>query len=237
MSAPVTPAQQIELLTHGLDLPLSPLDERVLRAIADGLAKAWSDLQDAYGPALLLSAEPKISSMMCTRLNQMSAEDRRWKQIVSSVSLAQESHTFDGTSLEQRPDLSLRLKVAPNPNFSVVVECKLIDPVSQKSVGLYCGEGLAKFLDGRYAWAWREGFMLGYVRDTSTLDGNLKPYLDKYQKRTPDPYATTDLPVSVKRGSHQLRRSTHERSFVYPKRYPNLPGPIALWHLWLYGKP
>jgi hypothetical protein len=79
--------------------------------------------------------------------------------------------------------------------------------------------------------------MLGYVRDTSTLDGNLKPYLDKYQKRTPDPYATTDLPVSVKRGSHQLRRSTHERSFVYPKRYPNLPGPIALWHLWLYGKP
>lgn len=216
--AGVSRLQQVELLTRGLDLPFPPLADRLLRVIACSLAAAWQDLLAEHAQALLSTSEPEISGMMCTRLNRMIAEDRRWKQLVVNVSRGEESYSFDAESFELRADLSLRLS-GRNPSFPLVVECKLLDPSSAK--------GLARFVKGAYAWAVREGFMLAYVLDGSTLDGSLKPHLKKYQAETPDPFATTGLPTPMGGMSLELRRSVHERGFTYPGRTPGMPGPIA----------
>lgn len=230
----ISPLVQVQLLTRGLELPFPPLADRLLRAIAQGFARAWQHLLDEHADALLASSETTITMMMCARLNALIDEDRRWAQLVQKVTRGEETISFDGGSQESRPDLSLKL-TERSPSFPLVVECKLIERGSQKSVGRYCSDGLSRFLEGRYAWAAREGFLLAYVRDGSTLDTALKPHLAKHRAKTPDPFATGQLPAPVAGMSLELGRSIHERGFRYPGRSPGEPGAITLWHLWLYG--
>lgn len=228
----LSPLDQVRLLTKGLDLPFPALEERLLRFIATGFTRSWEYLLNEYDNRLLANEEPIITTLMCTRLNALIREDPRWRQLVQKVTRGEETVTYDGGSHEKRPDLSLCLTNG-HPNFPLVVECKVIDP--QKDVGLYCREGLTRFLEGEYGWATREGFMLAYVRDVSTLDDTLRQYLARHRKKTPDRFATSELPSPIAGLLFHLRRSVHERAFRYPTCTPDEPGTIALWHLWLYG--
>jgi hypothetical protein len=228
---PVSALDQIRLLTSGLDLPFPPLDRRVVRVIALGFAKAWRTILAKHAHALRASPEASINAMMCSQLNTMVSSDRQWAQLVTKVSRGEESFTFSGKSIEKRPDLSLVL-TGRNPNFPLVVECKLLD--KNKTVGLYCRKGLLRFVVGHYAWATQDSFMVAYVRNGSTVDGGLAPHLHKYRMRPLDRYATAELPVAVAGVPRLLRRSIHGRKFRYPGRSPGNPGAIAVWHLWLY---
>lgn len=170
--------------------------------------------------------EAEINTLMETRLNHFVAEGQEWSTLVSSVSRGRESISFDARSLEKRPDLSIVL-TERSPSFPLVVECKLIDKKARKEVALYGNEGIARFLNGDYAWNAWEAFMLAYVRDGSTIEDCLTPHLAERQNRTPDPFLTQQLPQTVKLPSQDLAQSRHGR------RFPDNPGPIAIWHLWL----
>ena len=89
-------------------------------------------------------------------------------------------------------------------------------------------------MQGEYAWSNREAFMIGYVRDGSSINPTLKAFLAKAAVSDPDRNLVEALPVPVWSGTSDLAYTRHGWRFVYgSQRPPNRPGPISLWHLWL----
>ena len=217
---------QIAELTRGAELPQPALQSRHLTIIAEFLVRAWQELLKAQEQVMRTKEEPEVNALMESRLLGFLEEGREWATLVKIVCRGKESHNYDGRSLEKRPDLSIYL-TDKDARFPLIVECKLIDKTAQKEVTLYGNDGLARFLNGDYAWYAQEAFMLAYVRDGSTIGDCLIPYLAARQNRAPDPFLTEQLPQTVTLPSQDLARSRHGRGF------PNNPGPIAIWHLWL----
>jgi hypothetical protein len=91
---------------------------------------------------------------------------------------------------------------------------------------LYCKDGLYRFISGDYAWRSKEAFMLAYVRDKSMIENTLTPHLIKHQQKQ-NLFFTEQLPKPIYKAPHDLAQSRHGR------RFPNNPGSIAVWHLWL----
>ena len=174
----------------------------------------------------------EINTLIETRLNALLEKDARWSQLVSVVARGKETASYDGSHLERRPDLSIHL-TNRNPSFPLIVECKLIDAPSRKTVDLYCNDGLVRFVRGEYGWATREAFMLAYVRDGSKIASCLTPFLARSQTKQPDTYLTQSLPNPIVGSSAQLARSSHGRGFSYPASSSVPPGEIAIWHLWI----
>ena len=227
---------QIAELTRGLRFPLAPLNEFHLNFIAEMLARAWDDLLHSQRPTLMTGSEPEINTLMKARLNNLIDEDTSLSSLVYNVAPGEETVSFDASHLEKQPDLSIHLTDRKR-NFPLVVECKLIEYSSGKTARLYCNKGLVKFVQGEYAWATREAFMLAYVRDGSLISTTLTPLLVENQKVKPDPYSTEIAPVSANHLTLDLAWTRHSRAFKYLSGSPNnSPGPISLWHLWVSGK-
>jgi len=217
---------QVAELTRGIQLPLPPLHRRHIKVIAEFLVEAWNGLLVNNEQVLRAEDEPEINALMEARLDDIRLEKPEWSMLVTGVSRGKESISFDGKSLEKRPDLSVHLTNRPF-RFPLVVECKLIDKKTRKNVDLYCDNGIVRFIDGEYAWYGHEAFMLAYVRDNSTIEHVLTPYLSKNQHSIPDSYVTEQLPQSINFPIHDLAQSLHGR------RFQKNPGSITVWHLWL----
>jgi hypothetical protein len=227
--------EQTAELTRGQTLPLSPLLDVHLNYIAEVLAGAWNDLLHGHRPTLASGGETEVNTLMESRLNALLDEDKAWSQLVRNVTRGTESMSFDGSHLEKRPDLSVHL-TNRNPSFPLIVECKVIDAPSMKTAELYCIQGLARFVKGEYAWASREAFMLAYVRDGATILSCLTPFLAKScAEGGENPYLTHTLPEPKQNPSGvELARSHHNRRFRYVGARQDMPGAIAIWHLWLF---
>ncbi|MFA6125612.1 MAG: hypothetical protein WCS75_07450 [Sphingomonas sp.] len=226
---------QIAELTCGQRLPLDPIAEAHLDVIFETVARVWQELKDEQSQALTDGSEAEINALMESRLNGLWRKDPLWSQLVSSVARGKESLSFDGTHLEKRPDLSIYL-TGKHPSFPVVVECKLIDHVSGKGVDLYCSNGIARFVAGQYAWANSEAIMIAYIRDGSSVENDLSPFLAGGVEHRPDPWQTHRLPTASIGLRSTISSSHHLRSFRYPAVVgAGTPGNIALWHLWLNG--
>lgn len=156
-----------------------------------------------------------------------------WSQLVLCVVRGGESISFDGSHLEKRPDLAIYLSNGAR-HFPLVVEAKILDHAKGKTLTSYCDRGLLRFVKGEYAWANSEAFMLGYVRDGSSIDAKLTPRLAEAMALNPRPYLLEALPVHVGPIGLDLAHTQHGRDFVYScQAPPNSPGPILIWHLWL----
>ena len=226
MSQPCHPPRdyQIGELTRGVE-SLPALKSYHLKIIAEFLVLAWQGLLKTQQQVMRTKEEPEINALMESRLLGLLDEGQEWSTLVSSVSRGRESCSFDGSSLEKRPDLSIFL--TRKLRSPLVVECKLIDKKARKEVVSYGNAGLARFINGDYAWYAREAFMLAYVRDGSTIGNCLTPHLAQRQNSPHDPFLTEQLPQTVELPSQDFAQSRHGR------RFPNNPGPIAIWHLWL----
>lgn len=217
---------QVEELMRGIQRPLPALKRRPLAVIAELLTEAWNGLLETQEQILRTKEEKELNALMETRLDEIRVERSDWSMLVSGVSRGKESISHDGSSLENRPDLSIHITCRPS-RLPLVVECKLIDLGTRKGVDLYCDKGLTRFTNGEYAWYGQEAFMLAYVRDGATIATCLTPHLEKSQQTAPDPFLTEKLPKPATFSSHDLAQSCHGR------RFPHNPGPITLWHLWL----
>ncbi|MEQ9151879.1 MAG: hypothetical protein RLO06_10380 [Parvibaculum sp.] len=226
--------EQIDELTRGIELPLAALHEEHLALIADMIALAWGDLALNRARTLAMGSEAEINALLEARLSRLLDEHPLWEQLVRSVARGKETVSFNGAHLEKRPDLSIFLS-GRSPTFPLVVECKLIDAPDGKSGTLYCNNGLRRFLTGEYGWSGRDGFMLAYVRDQSTIESCLLPLLAAGRTAKPDPFALRDWPVESGDGVLDLAATRHDRAFRYLNREApaDAPGPIAVWHLWL----
>ena len=224
---------QIAELTRGQRLPLDPIAEPHLDVIFETVARVWQELKSERSQALMGGSEAEINALLESRLNSLWRTDPLWSQLVSSVARGKESLSFDGTHLEKRPDLSIYL-TGKHPSFPVVVECKLIDHDSGKGVDLYCSNGIVRFVTGQYAWANSEAIMIAYIRDTSSVEEHLSPFLAAGVERRPDPWQTHRLPTVAAGLRSMISSSHHLRSFSYPAGVGSgEPGNIAIWHLWL----
>ena len=226
-------SDQIAELTRGIKLPFEPLHKLHLSSIAELLVQAWSDLQGTQKKVLISGDEAEINALMETRLNLLIGKQSIWSTLVCNVTRGKETVSFDASHLEKRPDLSIYL-TNRNRNFPLVVECKIIETSSGKTVQIYCDKGLVRFVKGEYAWGSREAFMLGYVRDGSSITASLTPILLHSQKNTPDPYCTEGSPEIMNGSTLDLAWTNHSRTFTYLCGPPNdKPGLISLWHLWV----
>lgn len=228
-----TRPDQIAELTRGVQIPLDVIDRDILEVVVEGLERAFNDILASAPATVLTGTEAEVTALLEARLNSMVGEDPIWSLLVFSVVRGKESLSFDGTHLEKRPDLSIYL-TDRHRNFPLVAEAKILDSASGKTEILYCQNGVRRFLDGEYGWGGREAFMLGYVRDGSTIDAKLKPYLAAPSAASKT-FATLAGPDVMTGGHHDRARSSHNRGFVYLHLAPapNKPGPIDLWHVWL----
>ena len=224
---------QVAELTRGVRLPLPAIASVHLEVLAEGLREAFDALCRDQPLTLASGNENEVTALMEARLNLLIDGQTLWGQLVTSVARGKESVSFDGSHLEKRPDLCIYLSDRTQ-RFPVVVEAKILDAPASKTVKRYCDEGVRRFVVGEYAWSNREAFMIGYVRDGSSVDGQLKPFLSKAMGLSPRGYLVEQLPVSAGSGASDLAHTRHGRDFVYGSQLPpNDPGAIAIWHLWL----
>ena len=220
---------QVAALTRGVPLPLAPIPDDLLEILAEGLRQAFRDIRSDSPQTVTTGDEPEVTALMQARLNEMINENTLWRQLVNYVARGMDSISFDGSHIEKSPDLSMVLSDV-ELRFPLVAEAKILDAATSKTVALYCKAGIRRFVDGEYAWGSREAFMIGYVRDGSSISTALTPFLSKTVRR----YRVQSLPVSVWTGPSNLAHTQHGRDFVYPSQQPpNTPGSISLWHLWL----
>ena len=224
---------QVEALTSGLRLPLEPIPEEHLEVIAEGLRQAFDEARAHAPETVHTGTEPEVTALVEAQLNGAMAEHPLWRQLVLWVGRGSERTSFDGTHLEKRPDLSIVLSGAER-RFPLVAEAKILDASAAKTIRLYGEKGIRRFVDGEYAWGNREAFMIGYVRDGSSIKETLTGFLSAADESHPQRYRLASLPVAVNTAACELARTRHERGFVYVRQTPpSNPGPISLWHLWL----
>lgn len=132
------------------------------------------------------------------------------------------------------PDFYFRRPTRPGRSTmtsGLFMEAKVID--RDKTMGNYCGDGLMRFVDSRYAWDMPQGLMLGYVRDTEQeLPGALAQHLarhgkiEQYQLRSgPDAFPPS-------RFTQRMHMTLHGRLKPHPIT-GNPSGDIMIYHLWL----
>lgn len=224
---------QVAELTRGVRLPMPSIPQDHLEIIAEGLRCAFRDIRNSHLVKVANGEEQEVTALMQARLTRLIQENTLWRQLVFCVGRGQESINFDGSHLEKRPDLSIVL-TGPERRFPLIAEAKIVDAVRAKTVGLYCKNGIRRFVEGEYAWANQEALMIAYVRDGSLIDPALKSYLSKVAASHPRRYLTKTLPVPIGPGISDLAHTQHDRKFSYGSQQPpNNPGPITIWHLWL----
>ena len=221
--------EQVAALTRGVRLPLAPIPDDLLEVLAEAFSQAFQDIRADAPSTVTTGDEPEVTALMQARLNAMINEDTLWRQLVSYVARGADSISFDGSHIEKSPDLSIVMS-GVELRFPLVAEAKILDAATSKTVSLYSKAGIRRFVEGEYAWANCEAFMIGYVRDGSSINTSLTPFLSRTVRR----YRVQSLPVLVGTNPSNLARTRHGRAFVYPSQPPpNSPGPISLWHLWL----
>lgn len=237
MSGPaLTPRpDQVAELTRGLDLPLPAIGGPIMIVLAEAIAAAFSAIRIEWPQTLATGTEPEVTALLVSRLNAMADDNAEeaglWRSLVRCVGRSDECISYDGAHLEKQPDLSIWL-TDRSARFPLMAEAKLLDTSSGKTEALYCSQGVRRFLVGEYGWGGREAFMLGYVRDGSTIPTKLAPYFG--QATHAATYSVEVGPITVGIGCDSSR-SQHGRNFAFSHLSPpdNAPGPIDLWHVWL----
>ena len=218
-------------LTRGVTLPIKQLNDEHIEVLSEGLRCAFAKVSESAPDFVASGTEPELTALMQARLNSMINEDALWGQLVLSVGRGSEIPSFDGSHLEKRPDLSITL-TNRDARFPLVIEAKILDRSSSKTISLYCRDGIRRFVDGEYAWGSCEAFMIGYVRDGSTIDATLREFLSRPSAK--QRYLVEVLPVAAGSGITDFAYTRHGRNFAYVNQPPpNTPGPISIWHLWL----
>jgi len=215
-------------------LPLPEIEAEHLKIVAEGLLQAFNDVRAQSSATVFSGIEAEVTALMEARLNMLIEEDPLWGQLVLCVARGKESLSFNGSHLEKRPDLSIYLSNRTR-GFPLITEAKILDSTAGQTEALYCDKGLQRFIDGEYAWGNREAFMIAYVRDGSSIEMKLKPFLSAAMTRIPPSYLVEELPICVGDASSDLAFSRHGRTFTYTNQeaLADQPGPITVWHLWL----
>lgn len=202
-------------------------------ALRVGLARSI-----ARNPVLTESPldEVKITQALETELSSMMEDESEpvpgfTSDLFETVIRGNELCNFEKNLLEKRPDLVLRRKKRPRRGmdfryFGLFIECKVVD--ASRTMTRYVLHGLARFVDGVYAWAVPVAMMVAYV-DRGGGYG-LPRTLDDYLRRHGKGEHKSAVLLRDEAPLPAIYSTTHVRSFSYLEG--GAPGPIRVDHLW-----
>jgi hypothetical protein len=224
-------------------VPHPAIQPRLVRLFRDAVVKAWELILASPPPGFNLreAGEVQVNTVLYTTLVNEVLVHGLIPGFTSSlfcVSPTPGLRAYDGKRLEKRPDLFIHLipnRATAYPDIDgMFIECKPID--SDHALGEhYCDLGLRRFIAGEYAWAMREGMMVGYARSGYLLPGELTKFLSRGSRpktilllNGPKP-----APGGVATACSQVPHvSTHGRDFKYMHSGKAAPE-ITIYHLWL----
>ena len=227
---------QFRELVGSIRLPLKAMESDHLRVIAEALSQAFDNAQAADPNTVATGNEDNVTSLIQSHLIQLLDVTGcpALKKLVSAIARGAESINYNGTKINKRPDISITLKKR-HPGFPLVIEAKIIDHHTGRTVKRYCDNGVRRYLNGDYGWACREAMMIAYVRDGAELMADLFPLITVENTSGTADFGTIRKPSIHVTGIGQQASSQHDRSFRYPPVVPphQEPGPIDIWHIWL----
>lgn len=225
-------------------LPHPHLSEGFVRVTESAIREAWRRLcrkSCGTGAALTAAYEDQITADLYQALEELRAMTPSPVPGFSDAQFApvvREGNYPDGSndSIDKQPDLvfkTARVRAGVDPVTNgfdgLFVECKPVD--ARHPIRLhYCNKGLAKFVDGRYAWAMREGMMVAYVSNGSELPDALGQFLSSAKLSGRLVAGPTPCPNLPRR---ECCETVHERDFAYPHTGASA-GSICIRHVWLY---
>lgn len=181
-------------------------------------------------------SEVVINRLLHERLNDMLQENTFdyftydvFQDVVRDASVT--SYLLkDGTHkhLEKKPDLtfklvgSIRSHVRNRTNDGLFVECKLVDTNNSKTVAGYCLSGIARYINGEYAWAMQNAMMIAYSKSVTP---SVFPQVEKYLTKN----NSLNLSESEMSKNGKCYTSFHDRSWTYFDN--SKPGQIEIRHL------
>jgi len=222
----------IDNLVRDHVLPQPPLSKSVIRVVLNALTESWAEVCLLY-PGETSTSEVEVSKHLALAFNHRRLQDVRLRRAVANATTGPEMMNFDGAKLQKRPDITVEWKT--NRLSPLIVECKLLDKPTQKTLGLYSTDGIRRFIDGEYAWSEQEAVMVAFVRDDSDVR-QLTVHLADTERTLR--LMVEQAPSNVVEEDRRMIATTrHGRNFTYPLRPDALPGSITLWHLWLNNAP
>lgn len=223
-----------------VSLPHPPYPKATLRLIERALAEAWRIIRDQpEGDFKIDTAhENRITRELRVCLMNAVLDGGIVLGFTSDlfrVTRDGKFESFDGTHLDQMPDLHIDI-VRDNPASlpsadGLFVECKPVDR-KHPAGGDYCDEGIIRFVNGMYAWALPEAFMIGYASLGYTLPTKLEEALAQRRSELKFTGNVAECQESSASGYTQHPHTTvHRRDFIYPSTNTTAKS-ITLRHLW-----
>lgn len=220
-----------------MQAPFPAWDKRAIMLVEQAILISWNSLMASseHRRDVAAGSEVQVTVMLTDALELLlnSGSLRGFSPAVFAPPIrGQELEDCSGERREKRPDLTfLRYSSVPASSLNgLFFECKLLG--RGRTLGKYVNDGLARFLDGRYAWAMPHAGMLAYVQPDEFCGGalhELQHFWDSHPQPVPcKPARRTEVdaksiaPVAI---------STHARPFRLRNGLP--AGQIVIRHLWL----
>lgn len=224
-------------------LPHPPFSKSQILALENAFREAWRRLCARGKRPLLDSSEDQITEWLVDILEEVRIEGvcAGFNCDVFLPPNRESSYrNYNSSSIDKQPDLIFGLAGRPRQgtlyprHARVFVECKIIDDT--RTVALYAGKGLVRFLNGDYAWAMPHAMMVAYVRNAKRLPAALADHLYKKSDGVANTvvYQVKSMPTRCSFGtaSPETYLTIHERKWRYPD-FPVSPGDITIRHLWV----
>ncbi len=222
--------------------PYPGFDRLEIAAVDQALRIAWRELLAVQGERrinLTSAGELEISEHLAQVLDTLSGAKPAAlpKAYIENFAVAHRETAltnYSARSISKQPDLTIQPRVQPRPGINarlrcLFVEAKIYDPT--RTTANYVRSGLIRFINGDYAWAMPEGFMLAYVRDVVV---EASTQLSSFFTRTNT--AAEFLLVGNPARSPISRRQPRLIETVHNRSWPDAefqPGNITVFHLWL----
>jgi hypothetical protein len=224
------------------ELPHRKMEPEVFIILHQVLVCALEILSADGQPLATMHEDPITSALQRVienRLRQTGEVSGFRAPFFERVTRQHECDSFDGSRQRERPDLFFGIR--PDDTFrariqsdqwGVFAECKPVD-ADHFAGSDYCEKGLARFIQGNYAWAMQDALMVAYARDERAIASHLVPamtsrgYLNLQGVVDPLPWEGCES------GEHYeaLHASTHARLFEWSGGRGQAC-PITIYHSW-----
>lgn len=223
--------------------PYPPFQDVHLRAVVAVLRSAWPSIA-AEEREKSRAFEPKrkekdLNAAMAMTMNVI----RLAKKIPNFTADDFDTPVWDaaandytGKSVDVRPDITIHLRsiepgLADPSAGAIYIECKCLGQTS--NLNPYFSTGVKKFVDGWYAWAVQQAFMVAYVDTSQELPTALEEGLVRCNRETRVQLVFDNKRRAVRpSGQRYLAYTRHRRE--WPHRNGDAPGDIELLHVWLF---
>jgi len=216
-------------------LPHPPIPQRTILLLCNVVRRAWQLLVE-YPPEnfhLHSAKEDAITQVLVeiieNRLRKNGEVAGFNHACFGKVAREPKITNFDKKHPDKMPDIFFDLKREKCQVLSdqdgLFVECKPVDH-DHPLLSCYCQKGLIRFVNGDYAWAMRDGMMVGYVTGGYSFNKLASVFGD--YKNTACLKTNSHSEITI----HSIYHSNHKRVFEWPEKYGQAC-PISIAHLWL----